>query len=65
MGSNPTAPTEDSGVTAGKWNLTLNQVFVGSIPTPAAQQGPVVQRLRRLAYIQETMVQFRPGLLQN
>ena len=42
--------------------------LVGSSPTASAQQceskcGPVVQRLRLLAYTQATMVRFRPGLL--
>ena len=31
--------------------------------TPLEKHGPVVQRPRRLAYTQETMVQLRPGLL--
>ena len=29
--------------------------------TPLKTFGPVVQRQRRLAYTQETMVQFHPG----
>lgn len=42
--------------------------LVGSSPTASAPQselthGPVVQRLRLLAYTQATMVRFRPGLL--
>ena len=32
--------------------------------TPLETHGPVVQRPRRLAYTQETMVQLRPGLLR-
>ena len=32
---------------------------------PTASSGPVVQRQRLLAYIQKTMVQFHPGLLNT
>ena len=35
----------------------------GAIPGESTQLSPVVQRLRRLVHIQETMVQFHPGLL--
>ena len=39
-------------------------MFVGSTPTLANHEiGPVVQRQRRLAYIQETVVRLHPGSL--
>ena len=47
----------------GRRQLRTLEIWVRLPVTPLEKHGPVVQRPRRLAYTQETMVQFRPGPL--
>ena len=50
------------GPTGRRQHRTL-EIRVRLPVTPLEKHGPVVQRPRRLAYTQETMVRLRPGLL--
>ena len=50
------------GPTGRRQLRTLEIRVLLSVP-PLEKHSPVVQRPRRLAYTQETMVQLRPGLL--
>jgi hypothetical protein len=63
VGSSPTASA--SGSWSNRTTPAPQTGNPGAIPGDSTRDGPVVQRPRRLAYTQETMVQLHPGLLDR